>query len=291
ARASPVADPRRTDPRRLRQIVRGELDWIVMKCLDKDRNRRYDSASGLAADIGRYLTDQPVEARRPTRAYRLKKFVRRNKLGILVGSLMAAAISIGMAATIYFAATASREAKRATAALAQAKLNEAQAELNEAKAQGINTFFTEEVFGLADPNRSNHAGISLLEALDIAAEKINEKFPNDPALRAEILDRLGGIYVAIDKPKKAVLQLQHAVDLRKSFAGDKDPATLKSRFLLGWALHRGGRWEEALDMLQSVMDEQTATLGAGNPDTLQTMNQFVVLLTELRGFDVAARPE
>jgi serine/threonine protein kinase len=284
ALSTTIAERRRTDARRLNQQVCGELDWVVMKCLEKDRNRRYETASALAEDIGRYLADQPVQARRPTRAYRVKKFVRRNKLGILVGSMMVAAISIGMAATIYFAASASREAKHATAALARA-------ELNEAKAQGINTFFAEEVFSLADPNRSNHAGISLLEALDIAAGKIDAKFPNDPVFRAEILDRLGGIYVAIDKPNKAVPQLQHAARLRKSFAGDKDPATLKSRFLLGWALHRGGRWEEARDVLQSVMDEQTSVLGAGNPDTLETTNEFVILLTELRGFGVEARAE
>src|SRR5262249_2069870 len=153
---------------------------------------------------------------------------------------------------------------------------------------GINAFFTDEVFGLADPNRSNRSGISLLEALDIAAGKIDAKFPNDP-LRADVLDQLGQIYIAIDKPSKAVPQLQHAVDLRKSFAGDMEPATLKSRFLLGWALHRMGRWEEARDTLQSVMDEQTAVLGAGHPDTLQTANELVVLLTELRGFGVEPR--
>src|SRR5262249_12135871 len=62
-------------------------------------------------------------------------------------------------------------------------------------------------------------------------------------------------------------------------------------FLLGWALHRGGRWEEARDTLQSVMDDQTAVLGAGNPDTLQTTNDVVVLLAELRGSDVQARAE
>ena len=73
-RASTVAEHRRSDPRRLQQTVRGELDWIVMKCLEKDRNRRYETSSALARDIERYLHDEPVQACPPSTAYRLKKF-------------------------------------------------------------------------------------------------------------------------------------------------------------------------------------------------------------------------
>jgi serine/threonine protein kinase len=85
-----AANCRRTDLRRLHQSVDGDLDWIVMRCLEKDRKRRYGTASALALDIERYLHDQPVEACPPTRAYRLRKFVRRNKAGVLVGSAFAA---------------------------------------------------------------------------------------------------------------------------------------------------------------------------------------------------------
>jgi WD40 repeat protein/serine/threonine protein kinase len=77
--ATTVAEQRRTDPRRLRQHVRGDLDWIIMKCLDKDRNRRYDTAGRLAADIQRYLNDELIEARPPSIAYRVRKFARRHK--------------------------------------------------------------------------------------------------------------------------------------------------------------------------------------------------------------------
>jgi serine/threonine protein kinase len=72
-----VAEHRRTDARRLRQTVHGDLDWIVMKCLEKDRNRRYETANGLARDIERYLNDEPVQACPPSAVYRLKKFIRR----------------------------------------------------------------------------------------------------------------------------------------------------------------------------------------------------------------------
>jgi serine/threonine protein kinase/tetratricopeptide (TPR) repeat protein len=85
-----AASCRGTDLRRLYQLVDGDLDWIVMRCLEKDRKRRYGTASALALDIERYLHDEPVEACPPTRAYRLRKFVRRNKAGVLAGSAIAA---------------------------------------------------------------------------------------------------------------------------------------------------------------------------------------------------------
>jgi serine/threonine protein kinase/Flp pilus assembly protein TadD len=77
-----VATQRRTEPARLVRLVRGELDWIVMKCLDKDRNRRYETASGLARDLQRYLADDPVEACPPSFGYRLGKFLRKHRVSL-----------------------------------------------------------------------------------------------------------------------------------------------------------------------------------------------------------------
>src|SRR5262245_15897787 len=78
-----VAAVRRTEPARLTKLIRGELDWIVMKCLEKDRNRRYETANDLAQDLERYLRDQPVLACPPSASYKLRKFIRRNKGTVL----------------------------------------------------------------------------------------------------------------------------------------------------------------------------------------------------------------
>ena len=91
-----LAAQRRLEPVKLTKLVRGELDWIVMKCLEKDRSRRYDTANGLARDVERYLTDELVEARPPTATYRLRKFVRKHRVALFttsafVGLLIAAA--------------------------------------------------------------------------------------------------------------------------------------------------------------------------------------------------------
>ncbi len=94
--ANTVADRRRTDARRLKQTVCGDLDWIVMKCLDKDRNRRYETASALAADIRHYLSDEPVSAVAPSQFYRAGKFVRRNKGAVIASAVVLVALVAGI---------------------------------------------------------------------------------------------------------------------------------------------------------------------------------------------------
>src|SRR5439155_1340738 len=90
-------------------------------------------------------------------------------------------------------------------------------------AEGVNTFFSNEVFGLADPKRFDRAGIKLVEALDVAASRIDERFLNDPRLQAIIRSRFGEIYLGIDRPQKAQEQFQKALELRRKISGDKDP--------------------------------------------------------------------
>jgi serine/threonine-protein kinase len=90
-----VAAARKTDPAKLSRLVRGELDWVVMRCLEKDRTRRYNTASGLAQDVERYLRDEPVEARPTSSGYRLRKFVRRNRGAVAAGVTIAALVVLG----------------------------------------------------------------------------------------------------------------------------------------------------------------------------------------------------
>jgi serine/threonine protein kinase len=94
--ATTIAERRHTDPRRLGQTVHGELDWIVMKCLEKDRNRRYDSAGSLARDIERYLNNEPVSAVAPSRLYRTSKFMKRNKVAVVATSAVLSGLVAGM---------------------------------------------------------------------------------------------------------------------------------------------------------------------------------------------------
>src|SRR5947209_9491069 len=96
-----LAVNRGTEPKRLTALVRGELDWIVMKALEKDRNRRYETANAFAADVQRYLNDEPVLACPPSAGYRFRKFARRNKGPMLAASLVFLALVVGVMGTTW----------------------------------------------------------------------------------------------------------------------------------------------------------------------------------------------
>ena len=110
-----LAANRGTEPAKLTRLVRGELDWIVMKALEKDRNRRYETANGFAPDVQRYLADEPVQACPPSAGYRLRKFVRRNKGPVLAASLVLFALLAGIVGTTWGLIEARRQDVRANA--------------------------------------------------------------------------------------------------------------------------------------------------------------------------------
>jgi serine/threonine protein kinase/tetratricopeptide (TPR) repeat protein len=137
-----ISAQRHMEPAKLRELVRGELDWIVMKALDKDRNRRYETASGLAADVRRHLNDEPVQACPPSPGYRLRKFARRNKGPVLAASLVLMALVAGIIGTTWgmlratvAEAEAVQEAGEKTTALDEKEAALATAMANEIRAK------------------------------------------------------------------------------------------------------------------------------------------------------------
>jgi len=145
-----VAAHRHADPHRLGQLVRGDLDWIVMKALEKDRTRRYDTASNFAADVLRYLSHRPVEASPPSSVYRFRKFARRNRVAITTAAVVLIALLLGTVVSVTQAIratraerlardrlqkeTAAREAEATQRQIAQAQRTEAEKMRNQAEA-------------------------------------------------------------------------------------------------------------------------------------------------------------
>lgn len=122
-----VAAKRKTEPLRLAHDLRGDLDWIVMKCLEKDRTRRYDAAAGLARDVERFLSDEPIEARPPSVVYQTQKFIRKNRLGIAIGASFLLLLIVATVVSTW-------QAIRATNAETAAKQNEKKAVESEQRA-------------------------------------------------------------------------------------------------------------------------------------------------------------
>ena len=118
-----MAALRQTEPKRLMALLRGELDWVVMKCLEKSRDRRYETANALSRDIQRYLADEPVEARPPSAGYRLSKFLRRHRGPVIAASVVLLTLVGGMVGTAFFALRADQNATAASASARTADEN------------------------------------------------------------------------------------------------------------------------------------------------------------------------
>jgi serine/threonine protein kinase len=126
-----ISAQRHTEPAKLTKLVRGELDWIVMKALEKDRNRRYETANAFATDVQRYLANEPVLACPPSTTYRFRKFIRRNQVGVVAGSAIVAALTIGLGLSTWMYLQERQAHRRAVAAEQEQTRLRQQAEVGE----------------------------------------------------------------------------------------------------------------------------------------------------------------
>jgi serine/threonine protein kinase len=176
-----IAADRGLGPRQVRGLVRGELDWIVMKCLEKDRNRRYETAGSLARDVERYLADEPVLACPPSSAYRLRKFVRRNKAAVAAATVVLLSLVGGVVGTTWglLRAVAERDEKDKAQKTAEANLRKSQ--------QTVNDYFTlvSENTLLYHPALEPLRRQLLQGALD-HYHRFTQEHRDDPALQGEL---------------------------------------------------------------------------------------------------------
>jgi non-specific serine/threonine protein kinase/serine/threonine-protein kinase len=210
-----VAKHRHVEPAELCKIIRGDLDWVVMKTLEKDRTRRYETANELAQDVERHLVDEPVLAGPPSAGYRLRKFVRRHRTGVVAGLLVAAALVIGLClATVGFV-QASREKTRTGRALQRAGMNFQMAR----DAVGEMTRVAEEK--LADAPEMKQVQAELLQQAQIFYAGFLEENSDDPAVREEIGQaylRLGGIHRTLGQHTEAEDAFENAIDIFEEMA-------------------------------------------------------------------------
>jgi len=166
-----VAKHRQSDAPRLVHLIRGDLDWIVMKALEKERNRRYETANGLAMDIQRHLGNEPVIARPPSAAYKLQKSFRRNKLAFATAGIVAAALLLGVMVSTWQAVRATKAEKLAKNRLAEVAAERDAKEEARKEAEAISKFLTQ-VFQSLDPARDGRT-ITVAETLGAAAKKLD----------------------------------------------------------------------------------------------------------------------
>jgi eukaryotic-like serine/threonine-protein kinase len=263
-----IAKSRSTQPRKLASILRGELDWIVLRCLEKERGRRYHSASSLAADIERYLTNQPVEARPANWLYRARKFSRRNK-GLLAATLLILiSFCVGIVATTW-------QAIRATRAEQQARANEQQAMTQASRAEAISDFLIR-AFRSPDPERDGRT-ITIVEVLERTVSELAAKYQDDPILKAAILDALSKTYSSLGLFKKAVPLSDEALRLRQQALGESHRETLSTMQTLAVAYARTGQTAASVQLAEQVLELRKAAFGPDDVETIRAMISLSVI--------------
>jgi serine/threonine protein kinase len=201
-----IADLRQSDPARLTRILNGELDWILMKALDKDRTRRYETVNGLARDLERYLAGEPVEAAPPSAAYRMRKFVRRHVVAFsFAASVLAVLIAFVVAVTID-ARRISRERDRANRI----------------------TQFMVGIFRVADSTHTRGNSITAREILDNSAREISSSLGGEPQVQADLLSAMAQSYDGLGLYSRARELLAKVIDIQRRTLGPRDRRALAS---------------------------------------------------------------
>lgn len=347
--APSCAAVRQLEPARLSGLLRHELDWIVMKALEKDRRRRYETASGLAADVERYLTGEAVLAHPPTTSYRLRKFVRRNRAAVLSTLAVGLALLAGLLTTLWQFGVARRETRRADerAAVARAaeaeqrRLAESEAALRrEAQTQkelaekaaaeekaraeelvqvtGFQTDMLDSLnptaagqalftdirrrleLALAKNEPDTAARAARLEAfardlgqvnatdtaiemidqniLRPAIETIEQKFPDQPKIEADLRQVVGMLYRALGRFDAAQPLMESALELRRKEFGPDHRKVLTSLDELALTLQYAGRLKEAEPLAREALERKQRIFGPEFLGTLIAQNNVGLLL-------------
>jgi serine/threonine protein kinase len=263
------------DPEPLRSVdrlLRGDIETIIGKALEKEKNRRYQSASDMAADIRRYLTHLPITARPTTTLYQLRKFARRNRplvAGIVVAFL---ALVIGIIGTTSQAIRATRERDNARRAesLAEQRLQQVQAEA--AKVEAINRFFNE-MLASADPTKDGRE-VRVVDVLSRAAENVSSDLSQQPEIEASLQSTIGMVYTGLGLYEEAEPHLRSALETTTGLLGEKDEETLARSTNLASALKEMGRWDEAEQLVRQTLDVRREKLGPENERTVESMNNL-----------------
>ncbi|MCB9846281.1 MAG: tetratricopeptide repeat protein [Phycisphaeraceae bacterium] len=303
------------DPTRLVMILRGDLDWIAMKCLEKDRTRRYETADGLAADIKRHLEDEPVTAGPPSARYRMHKFVKRNRGQVIAAGVITAILILGVVGTSAGMVWALREKNRADAeatrasksaeAEARARLtseaNEQTAIANEqraaaeaqraerelARATEIKRLVSDMLTGL-DPAKAQRADTTLLKGiLDDASARIGSGEITDELIAAELHYIVGNVYRMLGLFPQAEQHLPVVVEIRTRLLSEEHRETLASMLNLARLYWNQGRFSEAEPLYLRTLAVSRRVLGEEHPGTLDSMCSLALLYRD-QGRDAEA---
>ena len=255
-----VARYRNTNPEALHKLIRDDLDWVVMKTLEKDRDRRYDSVSEFATDIKRYLDNEPVLAGPPSTVYRIKKFVQRRHGLVTATIAVIAALMIGLivSSVMYFRAEYAlrREAAAHT------------------EAQTVTDFLTNELLASVYPEKAKGQEVTVRYILEAASDNLESMFETRPLTEAKIRHTLGLTYDKMGDYEAADVHLTRALGIRTEQLGEDDPSTLAIIDDIGWLRCSQGQYEQSESLLSKAYEGRRQILGDEHPDTIESLSNL-----------------
>ena len=253
-----AARNRSAEARALARLLRGDLDAITLKAIEKERARRYGSPSDFAADIKRHLHNEAVLAHPPSVAYRSRKYIRRHRL----------AIAIAAAAVVLVASFAIAQA---------AQLRRVTRERD--RADRIAAFMTS-MFKISDPNEARGNQVTAREILDKASRDITIGLARDPELQSQMMQVMWDVYDNLGLYPQAESLISQSAQIRRRVLGPDHPDTLRSESDLGWTLYEEARYGEAEKLQRRTLASLRRVLGPDNPDTLQSMSNLAAVFDD-----------
>ena len=275
-----TAKLRKTTAIQLGRQLERDLDWIVGRALEKVPDRRYPSVSEFAADLRRYLDDEPVLASPPSRLYRIGKFVRRHKLGVASAAALVLALALGVTGTSLALFRAVRAEDRAN--------REATRASQEAKTAKRTSDFLTGLFEVVDPGEARGNTVTAREILDRGSERIEKELAEEPEVRASLMGTMGRVYAQLGLFPQALPLLQNSVEERRRTLGDEDARVAESRNTLGTTLRKTARYDDAERELRAALEVRRKQLG-DSLATAQSENDLATLLCERGKWEEAER--
>jgi serine/threonine protein kinase len=275
------AAARGTDPRQLVSQLRGDLDWITMKALERNRERRYATPSELAADLRRHLNHEPIMARPTSAAYRLRKYARRHAAAISVGAgLLVVLTAFSVLQGIHLRET-TRERDRASQ-------ERDRANQERDRATRIADFMTG-MFKVPDPSETRGNSVTAREILDKASSDIDKGLAQDPEVQSQMMHEMASTYNNLGLHARAQTLAQRALDARMSLHGALDPKTLESMTQVGLIMHMQGHDIDAEPLERRALADERRLLGDDDPLTLDTEDDLGMVLQSLGHFAEAEK--
>ncbi len=269
-----AAKNRRSEPSTLRRQLKGDLDWIAMKALEKDRTRRYSSPGELASDIERHLRDQPVQAGPPSTAYRFTKFVRRHTLGFIAGTIVFLALVLGIFGT--------------TLGMVRARNAEQEASREAETAKQVSDFLVG-LFKVSNPTEGSFEKVTAREVLDKGTERIRVELTDQPLVQARLMSTMGWVYIGLGIFDTAQGLFEDCLAIREAELPPDHPDIAEVLNQLGESLREQAKYDEAWPFYERALVIREQTAGPESPRVAAILNNMALILSDRGDYDGALK--